>query len=77
MMRTTLNLDDEVLEAARSLAESTGRPLGAVVSELARRGLRPRTDAMEVQEGFPVFAVPEDAAPLTPEQVRTALDDDG
>lgn len=39
MMRTTLDLDDAVLRAARALAEQTGVSLGRAVSELARRGL--------------------------------------
>lgn len=39
-MRTTLELDDQVLAAARSLARSRGTSVGEAVSELARRGLR-------------------------------------
>lgn len=38
-MRTTLELDDRVLAAARSLARARGTSLGEAVSELARRGL--------------------------------------
>lgn len=38
-MRTTLDLDETVLAAARSLARSRRISLGAAVSELARRGL--------------------------------------
>ena len=38
-MRTTLDLDDTVLAAARSLARSRRISLGDAVSELARRGL--------------------------------------
>lgn len=38
-MRTTLELDDTVVSAARSLARARGISLGAAVSELARRGL--------------------------------------
>ena len=38
-MRTTLDIDDTVLAAARSLARSRSISLGAAVSELARRGL--------------------------------------
>ncbi|MBK8867532.1 MAG: hypothetical protein V9G15_13710 [Dermatophilaceae bacterium] len=38
-MRTTLDLDDLVLAAARSLARARGTSLGEAVSELARRGL--------------------------------------
>lgn len=37
-MRTTLNLDDDVLAAARILADEKGTSLGVAVSELARRG---------------------------------------
>ncbi|MCK0111925.1 hypothetical protein MWU75_07220 [Ornithinimicrobium sp. F0845] len=42
-MRTTLEIDDQVLAAARSLARSRGISVGAAVSELARRGLMPPT----------------------------------
>lgn len=39
-MRTTVRLDDDVLASARVLARQRGESLGAVISELARRGLR-------------------------------------
>jgi hypothetical protein len=39
-MRTTLQLDDDVVGMARVLARQKGSSLGAVISELARRGLR-------------------------------------
>lgn len=38
-MRTTLEIDDDVLEAAKSLARQSDRTAGAVLSELARRAL--------------------------------------
>jgi hypothetical protein len=38
-MRTTLSIDDDVLAAARERARRTGRPLGEVISDLARRAL--------------------------------------
>jgi hypothetical protein len=38
-MRTTLEIDDDVLEAAKSLARQSNRTAGAVLSELARRTL--------------------------------------
>ncbi len=38
-MRTTINLDDDVLLAARGLARRNRTSIGAVVSELARKGL--------------------------------------
>jgi hypothetical protein len=39
VMRTTLDIDDDVLEAAKSLARQSDRTAGAVLSELARRAL--------------------------------------
>lgn len=38
-MRTTLDIDDDVLEAVKSLARQSDRTAGAVLSELARRAL--------------------------------------
>ena len=38
-MRTTLDLDADVVGAARELAAAQRRSLGSVISELARRGL--------------------------------------
>ena len=38
-MRTTLSVDDDVLLAARQLAEVTGQSLGQAVSALARKGI--------------------------------------
>jgi hypothetical protein len=38
-MRTTLQLDDDVLAAARVLARQKRTSLGAVISALARQGL--------------------------------------
>lgn len=73
-MRTTLNLDDDVLIAARELAAGERRSLGAVVSELARRGLTPARVASD--DGLPVIRAAAGAAPITPEMVRRALDED-
>lgn len=73
-MRTTLEIEDDVLEAARSLARAEGKSLGEVLSRLARRGLAPRPQ-IEERGGFPVFSVPADAGPITPEMVDAANED--
>ena len=39
IMRTTLDIDDDVLTAAKELARSEGKTAGAVLSELGRRAL--------------------------------------
>lgn len=73
MVRTTLDLDDQVLAAARSLAAERQISLGAAVSELARRGLQ--DGGSTSIEGLPVFDVADDARVITPEMVDAALDD--
>lgn len=73
-MRTTLNIDDDILEAAKSIAGEQKLPVGAVLSELARRGLHwPDADRRR-QKGFPVFDVSGDSAPLTLDRVERHRD---
>jgi hypothetical protein len=38
-MRTTLDIDDDILQAAKELARAEGKTAGQVLSELARKGL--------------------------------------
>lgn len=73
-MRTTLEIDDDVIDAARELAALERRSLGSVVSELARKGLTPAQ--IETAGDIPVIRVPAGTAPITPEMVRRALDED-
>lgn len=73
-MRTTLNLDDDLLHAVRSLARERGQSLGGVVSSLVRRALRPDAE-LGYERDLPVFMVREDAPPITPEMVESALED--
>lgn len=73
-MRTTLDLDGDVLEAARELAVAGRRSIGSVISELARRGLTPAR--VEAEGELPVIRVPRDSPPITPQMVRRALDED-
>jgi hypothetical protein len=73
-MRTTLHVDDDVYEAARSLAAIERTTVGKVVSRLARRGLRP-TPGTSARRGFPVFNVPADGPAISPDTVRKALDE--
>lgn len=72
-MRTTLQIDDDVLEAARSIAHRDGRGVGAVLSDLARRMLTP--SPMRDDAGFPVFDVPVNAPVFTAADVATVLDE--
>jgi hypothetical protein len=73
-MRTTLAIDDDVLEEARLIAAAEGTSIGAVISALARRSLAPVR--INTSGAFPVFAVPADAPPIRPADVDRALDDE-
>jgi len=73
-MRTTLQIDDDVLLGAKVIAQAERRTVGAVISELARRSLRPT--GVRLEGGFPVFDVAPDAPPITGEDVARALDED-
>ncbi len=46
-MRTTLTIDDDVLAAAKTIAAQADRSVGAVVSELARQSLKPKSSGVE------------------------------
>jgi hypothetical protein len=62
-MRTILDIDEDVLEAAEELAEREGKTAGQVISELVRKGvLCTNTHANEaedapfvIKDGIPVF----------------------
>ena len=60
-MRTTLALDDDVLEAARALARQQGSTLGAVISGLARESLRSpargSSDVERERSGLPLLPI--------------------
>lgn len=74
-MRTTVDLDPEILSAARQLAAARSISLGKALSELARRGLAPQKLGGTSRTGFPVFDVSTGARPLTSEDVRRDEDD--
>ena len=74
-MRTTITLDKDVFEAARALAASSGKKLGQVVSQLARRGLRGQADSGK-KNGLPVFRVPPDAPIIPSDRARDLLADE-
>lgn len=75
-MRTTLNLDPDVLHAARHLAGHQHRSLGKVISDLARKGLRGgNAPAGDSRNGFPLFATSGEAAVVTPEDIKRDEDE--
>lgn len=73
-MRTTLDIDDDVLQAVKEMAELRGRTAGSILSELARKGLQPR-QAGRVRNGVPVLPRRPGTPVLTVERVNELLDE--
>ena len=75
-MRTTLTLDDDVLAAAKGLAEQQRKTVGQVVSALARQGLRgDGGPCPTVRNGVLLLPTGPDAKPVTLAQVNQLRDE--
>ena len=74
-MRTTITIDDDLLEAAKAIAIQRKVTIGKVVSDLLRKGLRTETHINPDKDGFPVFAVSKDARLITLDTVKHAEDE--
>jgi hypothetical protein len=78
-MRTTLDIEDDVLQAAKELAQREGGTAGRVISTLARRGLAlpaaGRKNRSGVRGGVPVL--PSRGEVVTLEHVQQLQDKEG
>ena len=78
-MRTTLDIEDDVLQAAKELAQREGGTAGQVISTLARRGLAlpvtGRKNRSGTRGGVPVL--PSRGEVVTLEHVRQLQDKEG
>ena len=73
-MRTTVDIEEDVLLAAKEIAHQRKTTLGAVLSDLARQTLI-RKAARETRHGLPQFPVRSDAGPVTLELVNRLRDE--
>ena len=78
-MRTTLDIDDDVLQAAKDLARRKKTTAGAIISELARRALGatpagPAAKAPQALHGFRPF--PRRGGVVTNELIDKLREDD-
>ena len=77
VMRTTVDLPDDLHRAVTSLARDRGQSLSQTVSELMRRALRPDTEGervgVDATTGLPVVCL---GTPVTTEMVRAAVDEE-
>jgi hypothetical protein len=74
-MRTTLAIDDDVLSAAKAIARQRNLTIGQVVSDLARKSLRPPAASSE-RNGVPLLPVRRPGAIVTLDTVNALRDDD-
>jgi hypothetical protein len=54
-MRTTLDIDEDVLETAKELAARRSTTAGRVISDLVRSALAPRDQAARKRNGVPLL----------------------
>ena len=78
-MRTTLDIDDDILQAAKELARAEKKTAGQVLSELARKGLtQPRMDSriseVRIVDGIPV--IPARGAVVTKELIDRLIEEE-
>ena len=74
-MRTTLNLDPDVLQLLKNYASDRSVPLGVAVSELVRRGLETPVQ-MRMVNGFYVVDLPADSPTVSSARIKELLEED-
>jgi hypothetical protein len=76
LMRTTLAIDDDILAAARHIADRDQKSVVEVVSALARQGLaRGSRAAGAERNGVPLLPSRRGSIPVTPELVNQLRDE--
>ena len=75
-VRTTLDLDEDILQAAKEIAAARGTTAGRVVSDLARKALTP-SRAGRVRNGVPLLHRRPTGAPRPTMKLVNTLRDDG
>ena len=74
-MRTTLDIDEDVLQAVKEIGAIRGKTAGQVLSELARKGLTP-TRSPRVRNGVPLLPHRPGDPILTVERVHQLLNEE-
>lgn len=74
IMRTTLNIDEDVLLAAKEIAKQRGATVGEILSELARQALTHEAKTT-TRNDLPIFPIQPDAGIVTLELVNQLRDE--
>lgn len=75
-MRTTLDIDEDVLEAAKELAAARRSTAGKVLSDLARKSLTPAERQPTVRNGVPLLPPRPGSRPVAMEEVNRLRDEE-
>ena len=76
-MRTTVDLDEDVLRVIKQLAREREQSLGHVLSDVVRQGLRAH-DKIAIEHGkIPILPRKPGAQPVTSEAVKHLLELEG
>ncbi|MGB5620298.1 MAG: hypothetical protein WBM78_25890 [Desulfobacterales bacterium] len=73
-MRTTVDIEEDVLLAAKEIARQRGKTLGRVLSDLARQSLT-RKSPTSKKHGLPQFPIQPDAGVVTTALVNQLRDE--
>ncbi len=73
-MRTTVDLDEDVLRVAKHLAQEQEQSLGRVLSDLARQGLHPAQRKAVRPGKIPTLSRKPGARPVTAQMVKELLE---
>lgn len=74
-MRTTLTIDDDIFTVAKAMAALQHRPIGEVLSALARSALQPVASDLVTRNGVPLLPSLPGALPVTLELVNELRDE--
>jgi len=73
-MRTTLDIEDDVLLAVKQFAYQRHEPAGRVISELVRKALLPKTRTHQ-RNGVPLFPIKPDGKVVSLDLVNRLRDE--
>lgn len=76
IMRTTLDIDEDVLESAKAIAASRRTTTGHIISELLRNALAPKERSPRKRNGIRLLPARKGARLVTLEIVNQLRDED-
>ncbi|HUY26912.1 MAG TPA: hypothetical protein VMV27_05785 [Candidatus Binataceae bacterium] len=74
-MRTTLDIDEDVLETAKAIAARRSTTAGRIISELVRGALAPREQPARKRNGVPLLPGRKSGSLVTPALVNRLRDE--